>query len=87
MTHSDIFYLFFIISLGYILGNIKIKGFSLDISAILIVALIAGNSLQKYPTADFLHIGSCLSYRFSSTYFKGILNGFWKNRVFKSFTV
>ncbi len=43
MTHSDIFYLFLIISLGYILGNIKIKGFSLDISAILIVALIAGH--------------------------------------------
>ena len=43
MLHSDIFYLFLIIALGYILGNIKIKGFSLDISAILIVALVAGH--------------------------------------------
>ena len=43
MIHSDIFYLFLIISLGYIFGNIKIKGFSLDVSAILIVALIAGH--------------------------------------------
>ncbi len=43
MIHSDIFYLFVIITLGYILGNIKIKGFSLDISAILIVALVAGH--------------------------------------------
>ncbi len=43
MIHSDIFYLFLIITLGYILGNIKIKGFSLDISAILVVALLAGH--------------------------------------------
>ncbi len=43
MIHSDIFYLFLIISLGYILGNLKIRGFSLDISAMLIVALIAGH--------------------------------------------
>ncbi|AEA34429.1 aspartate:alanine exchanger family transporter [Hippea maritima] len=43
MIHSDIFYLFLIIALGYLLGNIKIKGFSLDISAILIIALMAGH--------------------------------------------
>ncbi|WP_035589294.1 aspartate:alanine exchanger family transporter [Hippea jasoniae] len=43
MIHSEIFYLFLIIVLGYILGNIKIKGFSLDISAVLIVALIFGH--------------------------------------------
>ncbi len=43
MIHSDIFYLFFIISIGYIVGNLKVKGFSLDISAMLIVALIAGH--------------------------------------------
>ena len=42
MLHSDIFYLFLIVAIGYALGHIKIKGFSLDISAILIVALIAG---------------------------------------------
>jgi putative transport protein len=43
MIHSEIFYLFCIISVGYILGNIKIRGFSLDITAMLIVALIAGH--------------------------------------------
>lgn len=43
MIHNEIFYLFSIISIGYILGNIKIKGFSLDITAMLIVALIAGH--------------------------------------------
>ncbi|MDD3324033.1 MAG: YidE/YbjL duplication [Sulfurospirillaceae bacterium] len=43
MIHNEIFYLFSIISVGYIFGNIKIKGFSLDITAMLIVALIAGH--------------------------------------------
>ncbi len=43
MIQSEIFYLFSIISVGYILGNIKIRGFSLDITAMLIVALIAGH--------------------------------------------
>jgi putative transport protein len=43
MIQSEIFYLFSIISVGYILGNIKVRGFSLDITAMLIVALIAGH--------------------------------------------
>jgi len=43
VLHSEIFYLFLIISIGYILGNIKIRGFSLDITAMLLVALIAGH--------------------------------------------
>lgn len=43
MISSQIFYLFAIISIGYIFGNVKIKGFSLDITAMLIVALIAGH--------------------------------------------
>ncbi len=43
MINSETFYLFFIISIGYIIGNIKIKGFSLGITAIFLVALIAGH--------------------------------------------
>ena len=43
MIHNEIFYLFAIISVGYILGNIKVRGFSLDFTAMLIVALIAGH--------------------------------------------
>lgn len=43
MQFNTVFYIFLIITLGYMLGNLKIKGFSLDISAILIVALIAGH--------------------------------------------
>ena len=51
MIHSDIFYLFLIITFGYILGNIKVRGFSLDISAILIVALVAGHFGVIIPPA------------------------------------
>lgn len=41
--HSDYFALFLIICLGFIIGNIKIKGISLDISAIIFVALFFGH--------------------------------------------
>jgi len=40
---QDYFALFIIISVGYIIGKIKIKGVSLDISAILFVALLFGH--------------------------------------------
>jgi len=40
---SEYFALFVIICLGFILGSIKIKGISLDISAIIFVALIFGH--------------------------------------------
>jgi putative transport protein len=43
MHLNTVFFIFLIITLGYLLGNLKIKGFSLDISAILIIALIAGH--------------------------------------------
>ncbi len=56
MLHSEIFYLFLIITFGYLLGHIKIKGFSLDISAILIVALIAGHFGVVIP-GDFKFFG------------------------------
>ena len=37
------FALFVIICLGYIIGNAKFKGISLDISAIIFVALVFGH--------------------------------------------
>lgn len=40
---SDYFALFLIICIGFIIGNIKVKGISLDISAIIFVALIFGH--------------------------------------------
>ncbi len=41
--HLSYFALFVIICLGYIIGNAKIKGISLDISAIIFVALVFGH--------------------------------------------
>lgn len=62
MINNEIFYLFAIISVGYILGNIKIKGFSLDVTAMLIVALIAGHygmvisdAFQYFGLAIFIY--------------------------------
>lgn len=43
LLHTSYFALFIIICLGFIIGNIKIKGVSLDISAIIFVALIFGH--------------------------------------------
>ena len=53
------FALFFIIALGIIIGHIKIKGISLDISAVIFVALLLGHWGVKIP-ADFRQIGSVL---------------------------
>lgn len=46
---SEYFALFVIICLGFILGSIKIKGISLDISAIIFVALIFGHYGMTMP--------------------------------------
>ncbi|BBB31805.1 conserved hypothetical protein [Thermotomaculum hydrothermale] len=40
---NQVFTLFLIISIGYLIGRIKIKGFSLESSAILFVAILAGH--------------------------------------------
>ena len=62
MINNEIFYLFAIISVGYILGNIKVRGFSLDVTAMLIVALIAGHygmvisdAFQYFGLAIFIY--------------------------------
>ncbi len=51
--------LFLIITLGIILGRIKIFGFSLDISGVLFVSLILGHFGLKIPP-DFLQVGVLL---------------------------
>lgn len=51
--------LFLIISLGFILGRIKIKGISLDISAIIFVALLFGHFGHSVPR-DIQFIGLLL---------------------------
>lgn len=49
LIQSDYFALFLIICIGFIIGNIKIKGISLDISAIIFVALIFGHYGVSLP--------------------------------------
>lgn len=48
-NQNQIFALFTIISVGFLIGRIKIKNFSLDSSAILFVALYAGHLGVKVP--------------------------------------
>ena len=43
LLNSSYFSLFLIVVLGYLLGNIKIKGISLDVSAVIFVALLFGH--------------------------------------------
>ncbi len=43
VLNQGYFALFVIIALGIMLGNLKIKGFSLDLSAVIFVALLAGH--------------------------------------------
>lgn len=40
---SEVFSLFLIIALGFMLGNIRVRGFSLDVSAVIFVALLFGH--------------------------------------------
>jgi putative transport protein len=51
--------LFLIITLGFILGKVKIRGISLDISAIIFVALLFGHFGVELP-ADFQYLGLIL---------------------------
>ena len=49
LLFTDYFALILIICFGFILGNIKVKGISLDISAIIFVALVFGHWGVKLP--------------------------------------
>ena len=43
LLQTSYFALFLIISLGFVLGRIRIKGLSLDVSAVIFVALLFGH--------------------------------------------
>ena len=49
LIQSDYFALFVIICIGFIIGNVKVKGISLDISAIIFVALVFGHFGVSLP--------------------------------------
>ncbi|MCK4678751.1 MAG: transporter, partial [Bacteroidales bacterium] len=59
LLSNSYFALFLIISLGFILGKIKIRGISLDVSAVLFIALLFGHYGVLVPT-DFQYIGLTL---------------------------
>ncbi len=59
LLSQSYFVLFLIISLGFILGNIRIKGVSLDASAVIFVALLFGHYGILVPK-DFQYIGLIL---------------------------
>lgn len=51
LLQTSYFALFLIISLGFILGRIKIKGLSLDVSAVIFIALLFGHFGVSIPKA------------------------------------
>lgn len=59
LQHQPLLSLFLIVTLGYFIGQIKIKGFSLESSAILFVAMIAGHVGLILPS-DFKTFGLVL---------------------------
>lgn len=59
LLHSSYFAFFTIVAFGFLLGRIKIKGISLDISAVIFVALVFGHFGVIIPK-DFQKIGLVL---------------------------
>ncbi len=59
MLANSYFALFLIVALGFILGRIKIAGLSLDVSAVIFVALVFGHFGIVIPS-DFQHLGLVL---------------------------
>ncbi len=59
LLSSTYFVLFLIIAIGFVVGNIKIKGISLDVSAVIFVALVFGHYGVSIPN-DIQKIGLTL---------------------------
>ncbi|MDM8160400.1 TrkA C-terminal domain-containing protein [Labilibaculum sp. K2S] len=59
LLSSSYFALFLIVAIGFIVGNIKIKGISLDVSAVIFVALVFGHYGVTIPN-DIQKIGLTL---------------------------
>ena len=59
LLSSSYFVLFLIVAIGFVIGNIKIKGISLDVSAVIFVALVFGHYGISIPV-DIQKIGLTL---------------------------
>jgi len=59
LLSNSYFVLFLIVFTGFVIGRIKIKGISLDVSAVIFVALIFGHYGVVIPK-DFQYLGLVL---------------------------
>ncbi len=75
LLHSSYFSLFLIVALGFMLGRIKIKGLSLDVSAVIFIALLL--ALWCY------HSQRTGKFRFGAFYFYHRYSG--RARIFRFF--
>ena len=48
LLQSSYFALFLIVALGFVLGRINFKGISLDVSAVIFIALLFGHFVYLY---------------------------------------
>ena len=64
LLQSSYFALFLIIALGFILGRIQIKGLSLDVSAVIFIALLFERENIDHTNASDCRI--CQPYRFDT---------------------
>ena len=64
LLNSSYFALFLIVALGFMLGRIKIKGLSLDVSAVIFIALLFGHfGLRSWATSDSYYSYSPSAYK------------------------
>ena len=67
LLNSSYFALFLIVALGFMLGRIKIKGLSLDVSAVIFIALLFGHFgviiLRSWATSDSYYSYSPSAYK------------------------
>ena len=55
LSHNKLLLLFIVIAIGYFLGKIKIKGFSLGIANVLFVGLAFGSLSEKLALPDIIY--------------------------------
>ena len=65
LLHSSYFSLFLIVALGFMLGRVKIKGLSLDVSAVIFIALLFGHFGVIIPKGKFRFGTFYFYYRYS----------------------
>ena len=84
LLHSSYFSLFLIVALGFMLGRIKIKGLSLDVSAVIFIALLFGHFGVIIPK-ELGNFGLVLFiFTIGIQAGPGFLHILWKNSYFRN---